>query len=62
MFLHQAGGSPIKVWSEPGQVEPQALGQLERTSRLPFLFRHLAVMPDVHLGMGAAVGCVMATT
>ncbi len=62
MFLHQAGGSPIKIWAQPGQVEPQAVQQLERTSRLPFLFKHLAVMPDVHLGMGAAVGCVMATT
>ena len=62
MFLHQAGGSPIKVWAQPGQVQEGALRQLERTSRLPFLFRHLAVMPDVHLGMGAAVGCVMATT
>ncbi len=62
MFLHQAGGSPIKIWAQPGQVEPQAVQQLERTSRLPFLFKHLAVMPDVHLGMGAAVGCVMVTT
>ena len=62
MLVHQAGGSPIKIWAGADQVEPEALRQLERTSRLPFLFRHLAVMPDVHLGLGATVGCVMATT
>ncbi|UCH63981.1 MAG: RtcB family protein [Fidelibacterota bacterium] len=62
MFLHRAGGSPIKIWADPDQVEPDALRQLERTSRLPFIFKHLAVMPDVHLGLGATIGCVMATT
>jgi len=61
MFVHQAGGSPIKIWAEIDQVDPNALRQLERTSRLPFLYRHLAVMPDVHLGLGATVGSVMAT-
>ncbi len=62
MFVHQAGGSPVKIWAQPDQVEGEALRQLERTSRLPFIYRHLAVMPDVHLGLGATVGCVMATT
>jgi len=62
MFLHQTDESPIKIWADPDQVEPDTLRQLERTSRLPFIYRHLAVMPDVHLGLGATVGCVMATT
>ncbi len=61
MFLHKAGGSPIKIWADPDQVEPDTMRQLERTSRLPFIYKHLAVMPDVHLGLGATIGCVMAT-
>ncbi len=61
MFVHQANGSPIKIWARPDQVEADVLRQLERTSRLPFIYRHLAVMPDVHIGLGATIGCVMAS-
>ena len=35
--------------------------QLENTARLPFVFKHVAVMPDVHLGIGATIGSVIAT-
>ena len=38
-----------------------ALAQLRNVARLPFVFRHVAAMPDVHLGMGATVGSVIAT-
>ncbi len=42
-------------------IEPKALEQLQNISELPFLFRHVAVMPDCHLGKGATVGSVVAT-
>ena len=35
--------------------------QVGNVSRLPFVFRHVAVMPDVHLGMGSTIGCVIPT-
>ena len=50
---------PIKIWAD--EVEPQAITQLENISRLPFVFKHVAAMPDVHLGYGATVGSVIAT-
>ena len=52
---------PIKLWTEADQVEPEALQQLENLASLPFLYKHVAVMPDVHLGKGATVGSVIAT-
>lgn len=52
---------PIKGWTEGVPVEDAALEQLRNTARLPFVFKHVAVMPDVHWGMGATVGSVIAT-
>lgn len=52
---------PIKLWARPEEIEPQALQQLHNTASLPFVFKHVAVMPDVHVGIGATVGSVVAT-
>jgi tRNA-splicing ligase RtcB len=57
----EAGGVPIKAWTKGVPVEAQARQQLGNISRLPFVFRHVAVMPDVHLGKGATVGSVIPT-
>ena len=35
--------------------------QAETTARMPFIFPHLALMPDAHLGLGATVGSVIPT-
>lgn len=51
----------ILAWLDPSAIEPQALEQLHNISEMPFLFKHLAVMPDCHLGKGATVGSVIAT-
>ena len=50
---------PVKIWSTG--VEMEALKQLENVARLPFVFKHVAVMPDVHAGKGATIGSVIAT-
>lgn len=50
---------PVKIWTD--RIEPQAMAQLRNTAALPFVFRHVAAMPDVHLGKGATVGSVIAT-
>jgi tRNA-splicing ligase RtcB len=52
---------PIKIWSPIETVESQALDQLINVANLPFVFKHVAAMPDVHLGFGATVGSVIAT-
>jgi len=45
----------------PESIEPQAREQLNNISEMPFVFHHVAVMPDCHLGKGATVGSVIAT-
>jgi tRNA-splicing ligase RtcB len=51
----------VKTWLPPEQIEPAARAQIDNVSRMPFLFKHVAVMPDCHLGKGATVGTVIAT-
>ncbi len=46
----------------PERVEPEAMRQIANTASLPFIFKHVAVMPDCHYGKGATVGTVLATT
>ncbi len=55
----EEGGVPVRVWTD--DVEAEALKQLVNVSRLPFVFRHVAAMPDVHVGIGATVGSVIPT-
>jgi len=42
-------------------LEPKTRAQAETTSRMPFIYPHLALMPDAHLGKGATVGSVIPT-
>jgi tRNA-splicing ligase RtcB len=42
-------------------LEPTTREQAERASQMPFVFPHLALMPDAHLGKGATVGSVIPT-
>lgn len=51
----------IISFTDPAGIEPAALQQLHNIAELPFIHHHVAVMPDVHLGMGATVGSVIAT-
>lgn len=61
-YLHVPGTStPIKGWTRGVPVEREALEQLENVASLPFIHKHVAVMPDVHWGKGATVGSVIAT-
>jgi tRNA-splicing ligase RtcB len=51
---------PIKVWTS--EVEETAEQQLRNLASLPFIHKHVAVMPDVHAGKGSTIGTVIATT
>ncbi|WP_139668173.1 RtcB family protein [Pseudomonas sp. F16(2018)] len=60
-ILEVAGGKPIKLWTDGVPVEDDARRQLMNTAKMPFIFKHLAVMPDVHLGKGSTIGSVIPT-
>lgn len=49
---------PVMIWTD--EVEETAMRQIENLTTLPFLFHHLAIMPDVHAGMGMPIGGVLA--
>lgn len=49
---------PVKIWTS--NVEESAMRQIENLTTLPFLYHHLAIMPDVHAGMGMPIGGVLA--
>lgn len=50
---------PIKLWLD--EIEDGALGQAKNLANLPFVYKHIAVMPDAHFGYGMPIGGVMAT-
>ena len=58
---HVEGGVPIKMWTRGVPVDDKARAQLTRAAQMPFVFRHVAAMPDVHVGIGATVGSVIPT-
>ncbi len=50
---------PVKLWLD--DIEAGALEQAGNLANLPFVFKHVAVMPDAHLGYGMPIGGVMAS-
>ena len=50
---------PVNVWTD--EIDAKAAVQLRNTASLPFIYHHVAGMPDVHLGKGATIGSVIAT-
>lgn len=59
--IQPEGGVPIKMWTRGVPVESEAQQQLSNAAKLPIVFKHIAAMPDVHLGIGATVGSVIPT-
>src|SRR3954462_4467189 len=60
--MHRIKGDKVDVlaWADPTEIESVALDQLRNIASLPWVFHHVAVMPDVHYGKGATVGSVIA--
>jgi tRNA-splicing ligase RtcB (3'-phosphate/5'-hydroxy nucleic acid ligase) len=54
-------GVPVKAWTKGVPLEDAARQQLLNASNLPFIFKWIAAMPDVHWGIGATVGSVIPT-
>ena len=59
--IAEQGSFPIKHWTKGVQFEDGAKKQLANVAKLPFIFRHIAVCPDVHAGIGSVVGSVIPT-
>ena len=53
------GRVPVKIWTD--EVDDKSRAQLSNIASLPFIHHHVAAMPDVHLGIGATIGSVIAT-
>ncbi|WP_417068921.1 RtcB family protein [Niveibacterium terrae] len=60
-LLEVETGKPIKMWTQGVPVEDDARKQLMNMAKMPFIYKHLAVMPDVHLGKGSTIGSVIPT-
>jgi len=61
-YVHEDTKFPIKMWTDHVPVEDGAMQQLRNIANMPFIHKHVAVMPDVHFGMGATIGSVIATS
>lgn len=59
--LDLKGHYPVKMWTRGVQVEDTAREQLKNMAKMPFIHKHIAVMPDCHWGNGACVGSVIPT-
>lgn len=60
-IIKSADGKPIKAWIKGVPVEEAAKEQLRNVSKLPFIYKHVVGLPDMHVGVGGTVGSVIAT-
>ncbi len=59
--MNISNGVPVKSWTKGVAFEEQARQQLRNIAGLPFIYKWVAAMPDVHLGKGATIGSVVPT-
>ena len=60
-LIENEAGAPIKAWTKGVLLEQAAEKQVRNVASLPFIYKWVAVMPDVHWGIGTAVGSVIPT-
>ena len=53
-IIGREGSVPVHVWAKT--LDDKSREQLLNTASLPFVFHHVAAMPDVHAGLGATIG------
>src|SRR5881397_1437001 len=59
--IRPENGGLIKAWTKGVPLEDAARQQLLNVAQLPFIYKWVAAMPDVHWGIGATVGSVIPT-
>jgi len=60
-LIQPENGVPIKAWTKGVAIEGSAEKQLRNVATMPFVYKWVAAMPDVHWGIGATVGSVIPT-
>lgn len=60
-YIAATTGVGIKSWTRGVLLDDRAKSQLENVAKLPFIFKWVAAMPDVHWGIGATIGSVIPT-
>lgn len=59
-LIHEPSSRPVRIWTD--DIDEAALQQLRNLASMPFIDSHgVVAMPDVHVGIGATVGSVIAT-
>ncbi len=58
--LEISAPKPVLSWANHA-LGAKETNRAKNVASLPFVFKHVALMPDVHLGKGALVGSVIAT-
>ncbi|MEO1693167.1 MAG: RtcB family protein, partial [Cyanobacteria bacterium J06631_6] len=58
--LDVASQKPVLSWANH-ELDRRETQMASNVASLPFVYKHVALMPDVHLGKGALVGSVIAT-
>ena len=61
IFQGEAGQGLVKAWTRGVAFDDKAKQQVRRAASMPFIYKWVAVMPDVHAGLGATVGSVIPT-
>lgn len=61
LTIEGSQGGHVKAWIKGVPLEAEARQQIDNVAALPFVYKHIAVMPDAHWGMGATVGTVIPT-
>ena len=59
MYELAINDTPVKIWAK--SIDPHAWKEIMNLASLPFVFHHLAFMPDLHDGMGMPIGGILAT-
>jgi len=52
---------PLKIFSTKGSIEESSIEQMKQVCSTPYVFHHVALMPDGHTGKGVSIGSVVAT-
>lgn len=60
-IFQSANGKQIKAWTKGVLFEEEARQQLANIAELPFIYKWVAAMPDVHAGIGSTIGTVLPT-
>jgi tRNA-splicing ligase RtcB (3'-phosphate/5'-hydroxy nucleic acid ligase) len=55
------GARGAKMWTRGVDLADNTREQIRKIMQMPFIFKHVAVMPDAHVGIGATIGTVLPT-